>query len=135
MRFLVDTSALVRLQRNQAAAAWDDVVERGLIVVCEPVLAEAMSIADAKGYEAIEERILALYPWAAIPDDIWSLVSAIRHELILPSVYQGVSVADLVVAATAIRLKLVVLHEDGDFETIARHVPELRQQRVSVEPG
>ncbi|GAA3242426.1 PIN domain-containing protein [Dactylosporangium siamense] len=134
MRYLVDTSALVRLQRNQVAAAWDDLAERGLIAVCEPVLAEMLSIADAKTYLAVEERILALYPWAAVPDGIWSLTKAIRHELILPSAYQGVSVADLVIAATAIRLKLAVLHEDGDFETIARHVPELRQQRISADP-
>jgi predicted nucleic acid-binding protein len=39
------------------------------------------------------------------------------------------------VAATAIRLKLEVLHEDGDFATIARFVPELRQRRVSAGPG
>ncbi|MFD0746943.1 hypothetical protein ACFQ1L_37810 [Phytohabitans flavus] len=42
--------------------------------------------------------------------------------------------ADYVVAATAIRLKLVLLHEDGDFETIARFVPELKQQRISTLP-
>lgn len=93
-----------------------------------------MTLADAKSYQTLEERILSLHPWAAIPDGIWSLVTAIRHELILPSAYQGVSVADLVVAATAIRLKLAVLHEDGDFETMARHVPELRQRRISTGP-
>jgi predicted nucleic acid-binding protein len=43
-------------------------------------------------------------------------------------------VADLVIAATAIRLKLTVLHEDGDFETVARFVPELQQHRLSVGP-
>ena len=134
MRYLADTSALVRLQRDQVSEAWDDLAERGLIAVCEPVLAEAMTIADAKHYRTIEERILALYPWVAVPDGIWPLVTAIRHELILPSAYQGASVADLVIAATAIRLKLAVLHEDGDFETIGRHVPELRQQRLSAEP-
>ena len=41
---------------------------------------------------------------------------------------------DLIVAATAIRLKLEVLHEDGDFETMARFVPELRQRRISAAP-
>ena len=48
------------------------------------------------------------------------------------SAHKGLSVADLVVAATAIRLKLEVLHEDGDFETVARFVPELRQRRISL---
>jgi hypothetical protein len=40
-----------------------------------------------------------------------------------------------VVAAAAIRLKLEVLHEDGDFETVARFVPELQQRRISASPN
>jgi hypothetical protein len=31
-------------------------------------------------------------------------------------------------------MKLIVLHEDADFETVARFIPELQQQRVSVFP-
>ena len=67
-----------------------------------------------------------------VPDNIWDLVAAIRRELAQHSAYQGLSVADLVVAAMAIRLKLEVLHEDADFETVARFVPELRQRRISA---
>jgi predicted nucleic acid-binding protein len=44
-------------------------------------------------------------------------------------------VADLVIAATAIRLKLTVLHEDADYETLARFVPQLRQRRISAGPA
>ncbi|MEV0128234.1 PIN domain-containing protein [Dactylosporangium sp. NPDC050688] len=134
VKYLVDTSALIRLHRNRVSAVWDDLAERGLIAVCEPVLAEVMTLAEAKSYPILNERILALHPWAAVPDGIWSLVTAIRRELVLPGAYQGVSVADLVVAATAIRLKLSVLHEDGGFETMARYVPELRQRRISAGP-
>jgi hypothetical protein len=39
-------------------------------------------------------------------------------------------VADHLVIATAIRLKLVVLHQDADFETAARLVPQLGQERI-----
>jgi predicted nucleic acid-binding protein len=46
------------------------------------------------------------------------------------SVHRRLSVADYLVAATAIRLKLVVLHEDADFETMARLVPQLKQERI-----
>jgi predicted nucleic acid-binding protein len=41
------------------------------------------------------------------------------------------SIADYLVVATAIRLKLVVLHEDVDFETVARYVPQLQQERLT----
>jgi hypothetical protein len=39
-----------------------------------------------------------------------------------------------VIAAIAIRLRLTVLHEDGDFETVARFVPELKQHRLRLGP-
>jgi hypothetical protein len=135
VRYLVDTSALVRLQRRQAQPEWDGLVERGLVTVCEPALIEALKIAETKEYSAAEQQICSLYVWAAVPDNIWSMTAAIRRELVPHGVHQGLSVADLVVAATAIRLKLEVLHEDGDFETVARFVPELRQRRISAGPA
>ncbi len=134
MRYLADTSALVRIYRRQAAEPWYDYADRGLIAISEPALIEVLTLADAQNYLRVEDEFRDGYPWAGTPDGIWQLVTAIRHELVKPSAYQGVSVADLVIAATAIRLKLAVLHEDGDFETIARHVPELRQQRISADP-
>jgi predicted nucleic acid-binding protein len=42
-------------------------------------------------------------------------------------------VADHLVVATAIRLKLVVLHEDADFETVARVIPQLHEQRLTAQ--
>jgi predicted nucleic acid-binding protein len=42
------------------------------------------------------------------------------------------SVADHLVVATAIRLKHIVLHEDADFETAAKLIPQLQQQRISA---
>jgi predicted nucleic acid-binding protein len=85
VRYLADTSALVRIQREQAPPEWDDLIERGLVAVCEPALAETMKLANAKDYLAAEETILRLYPWAAVPDNIWAVVTAIRHELVEPS--------------------------------------------------
>jgi predicted nucleic acid-binding protein len=105
-----------------------------LISVCEPVLAETLVSADAKRYAQVEAELHDTYPFAAVPENVWELVAVIRRELVPHSAYQGLSVADLVIAATAIRLKLVVLHEDADFETMARFVPELQQRRISDGP-
>lgn len=135
MKYLVDTSALVRIIRREADPMWTDVVGRGLVAVCEPVLAETLTIADAKGYAEQEEAINHAYLPVTIPDGVWDLVAAIRRELAPHSAHQGLSVGDLVVAATAIRLKLTVLHEDADFETVARFVPELQQHRISAGPA
>lgn len=134
MRYLVDTSALVRLYRRQVDPSWYDFVDRGLIAICEPVLAETLTIADAKSYGKAEQDLAKAYLWVPIPDDSWRMVAVIRRELANYSAHQGLSVADLLVAATAIRLKLEVLHEDADFETVARYVPLLRQRRISAAP-
>lgn len=131
MKYLADTSALVRIVRRQAAPAWDEAVERGLIAICEPVICEVMTVADAKRYDKAERNLRDTYPWVPVPDDSWQLVSAIRRDLASRSAHQGLSVADYLVAATGMRLKLTVLHEDADFETVGRVVEGFQQQRIS----
>lgn len=99
--------------------------------MCEPILAETLTLADAKNYGRVEDDLRELYPWVPVPDNIWALVASLRREMAGHSAHQGLSVADYLVAATAIRLKLEVLHEDADFETVAEFVPQLRQRRIS----
>jgi predicted nucleic acid-binding protein len=131
VKYLVDTSALVRIYRRQVDDAWYDVVNHGQIAVCEPTLTETLTLADAKSYGRVEDELRDLYPWVPVPDNVWELVVALRREMADQSAHQGLSVADYLIAATAIRLKLEVLHEDADFETVARFVPQLRQRRIS----
>jgi hypothetical protein len=134
VNYLVDTSALVRIWRKQVDPVWRDIVGRGQVAVCEPVLAETLMISDANRYANMEEKLRETYVWAMVPDNIWDYVAAIRRELVPHSAHKGLSVADLVVAATAMRLKLTVLHEDADFETVARFVPLLQEKRISTAP-
>ena len=134
MRYLVDTSALVRIWRKQVDPGCREFARRGLITICEPVLAETLMAVDAKRYAKTEEEFRGTYVWASVPDDIWDLVAAVRRDLVVHGAHKALSIADLVIAATAIRLKLVVLHEDHDFETVARVIPELRERRVSQRP-
>jgi predicted nucleic acid-binding protein len=131
LRYLVDTSALVRIVRRQAEPKWYEAVRAGHVALCEPVLTETMTIADAKSYERVETELRAAYPWVPVVDDAWAVVTSVRRELAKHSQHQGLSVADHLVVATAIRLKLVVLHQDGDFETVARLVPQLQQERLA----
>lgn len=50
MKYLTDSSALTRIQRRQVDPVWHDLAGRGLLSVCEPVLAEILLVADAKDY-------------------------------------------------------------------------------------
>jgi predicted nucleic acid-binding protein len=134
VKYLVDTSALVRIIRKQADPRWGDVIDRGLISICEPAMTETLLLAETKKYAELEDFIAERYLSVTIPDGVWNLVAAIRRELAPHGVHRGLSVADLVIAATAIQLKLIVLHEDGDFETVSRFVPELQEHRISAGP-
>jgi predicted nucleic acid-binding protein len=87
---------------------------------------------EQKKYVELKEELRETYPYAPVPDDIWNRVEAIQDELASHSEHQGLSIADLVIAATAIRLNLTVLHYDADFETVSRRVSHLKQQRISV---
>ena len=130
MKYLIDTSALVRMSRRQADIHWYDTVDRGLVALCEPVLVEMLTGVDAKSFDRAEIDLRTAYPWVPVPDDVWSIVGSVQRELAEQSQHQGLSVADHLIVATAIRLKLVVLHEDADFETVARIVPQLQQERL-----
>jgi predicted nucleic acid-binding protein len=135
MRYLADTSALVRIARGQAGSEWNDVVDRGLVAICEPVLIETLTAAPAKAYERTEEDLRRTYPWVPVVDEVWSMVTAVRRDLAGHGQHRGLSIADYLILATAIKLKLVLLHEDADFETVARIVPQLREQRLSSTPA
>jgi predicted nucleic acid-binding protein len=45
--YLADTSALSRIYRRQVEQQWHESVEHGLVAICEPVLAEVLTIAEA----------------------------------------------------------------------------------------
>ena len=106
MRYLVDTSALIRIVRRQADEKWYEAVRAGQVALCEPVLTETLTIADAKSYERVETELRAAYPWVPVVDDVWAVITSVRRELAKRSQHQGLSVADHLVVATAIRLKL-----------------------------
>ena len=116
--------------RRQVDDRWHQQVTRGLVAICDPVLVETLTIADAKAYTRIEDALREAYPWVPVPDDVWDIITSVRRELATKSVHQGLSIADHLVVATAIRLKLTVLHEDADFETAAKMIQQLKQQRI-----
>lgn len=132
MNYLIDTSALVRVMRRQVSPHWYEQVARGLVAVCEPVLTEALTIAGTNDFDEIESELMALYPWVPVPDDAWDQIRDLRRALAKHSAHGALSVADYLVVATGRRANLTVLHEDKDFELVARVVPEFSQERISV---
>ncbi|MEU7042958.1 PIN domain nuclease [Streptomyces varsoviensis] len=132
--FLIDTSAAMRIQRPACRAEWGSILWQGRVGMCPPTEAEMLySARSADEYEALGERLSALYAWRAVPDDPWSEVRAVQRELARAGCHRSAGVVDLLVAVTALHHRLTLLHYDRDFETIAQHTG-LRTQWVA-EPG
>jgi len=131
VKYLIDTSALVRILRRQVDPRWRELAGHGVVAVCEPVLIETLTIAGAKVYQRLEDQLLDTYPWVPVPDNAWETARAVRRTLAAQSAHQGLSVTDHLVVATALQRGLTILHDDADFRTVARAVPELREECIS----
>lgn len=118
-RFLADKSALARWNQPAVGAVLDDLDERGLLAISAPIEWELTCSARNK---AEGERIrLLLYGFDLLPttDEVWDRALAVQREALARGVHRSLSMADLLIAATAERHKVTVLHYDGDYDTIA----------------
>ncbi len=75
----------------------------------------ARSGADA---ERIRDGLAGL-DWLPTPDEVWHRVLEVQTALIGVGTWRAVSLPDLVIAATAERHRVTVLHYDGDYDLIA----------------
>jgi predicted nucleic acid-binding protein len=130
VKYLIDTSALVRILRRQVDQAWHEQVTHGMVAICDPVLTEALTIARATEYERVRADLLEAYPWVPVPDRAWETVHSVQAQLAAKSQHNGLSVADHLVVATALHHHLTILHEDADFATAAAIVPDIQEQRI-----
>ncbi|MFG2298876.1 PIN domain nuclease [Streptomyces sp. NPDC048603] len=119
--FLIDTSALVRFYRGQAGSEWDQSVAAGLVGLCEPVRQEFLrAVGGRPAYYEADSLLRETFPYWTARDSAWQDTAALQRQLADAGAHQCASPVDLLVAVTAQHHRLTVLHQDGDFETIAR---------------
>jgi predicted nucleic acid-binding protein len=133
-KYLADSSALIRIIRQQVDPAWEAVVAKGQVAICEPVLRESLTVARKREYEAQQADLLEAYDWVSIPQITWDYIRGMGTDLARHSMHNMFSVADYLVAAVAIQMKLVVLHDDNDFVAAAKIFPQLEQKRIAELP-
>ncbi|WP_329317726.1 PIN domain nuclease [Streptomyces sp. NBC_01262] len=118
-RFLIDKSALARYPKPAVRAVIDPLDNAGLLAVCGAVELEVMHSARSK---ADAERIrgeMRGFDWLPTPDEAWDRALDVQTRLIAAGNWKALSVSDLVIAATAERNGVTVLHYDGDYDMIA----------------
>lgn len=119
--FLVDTSALIRFYRRQTGPAWDQLVASGLVGLCEPVRQEYLrAVGGRPAYYEADGLLRETFPYYAMRESVWEETATLQLNLADKGWHQCSSPVDLLVSVTAQHHKLTVLHQDTDFETIAR---------------
>jgi predicted nucleic acid-binding protein len=137
IRYLLDSSALWRILRDAALrAAWAEVVSVGAAGSCHPQRVEfRRSARTIDEYDQMSEMFAALYPDVAIPKAAWRWIESTQYRLLRHGAHRALSTVDLLICATAAQHDLVVLHDDNDFATAARYLPDLRERNISDVPS
>jgi predicted nucleic acid-binding protein len=71
-----------------------------------------------------------LYPDVAVPKTAGRWISGVQYQLARAGQHRSASAVDLIIAATAAHHGLTVLHNDGDYRTVARHAPDLAEHSI-----
>lgn len=118
-RYLVDKSAMARLNRDPVFERLDPLVDAGLTAVCGMVVLEVLySGRNAKDVERIKTDMVA-HEWLHTDDDDFVRATDVFDELARTGRHRAVSPPDLVIAAVAERHQVAVRHYDSDFDLIA----------------
>ncbi|MFD8784142.1 PIN domain nuclease [Kitasatospora sp. NPDC059599] len=118
-RFLIDKSAFARHSKPPVRALVDRLFREGRLAICGAVELEIMHSARSKG-DALQIREgLSGFDRLPTPDEVWDRAIEVQALLTAEGNWRALSVPDLVIAATAERHGVTVLHYDGDYDMIA----------------
>lgn len=119
-RYLADKSALARMGRPSVGERLEPLLESGLVATCSVVLLEVLfSARSPSDYRETRERLTLALELAEMDQAVLDRAVELQALLAERSRHRAVSLPDLMIAATAERHGLVVLHYDADFEHIA----------------
>jgi predicted nucleic acid-binding protein len=118
-RYLVDNSVWQRMTKPVVSAVVAPLADRGLLAICGPVEMEVLYAARNVQNRDILRDMLRGFEWLPAGDEVWQRAIEVQCEIIARGNHRALSLADLVIAATAERHRLTVMHYDGDYDMIA----------------
>ncbi|WP_405430286.1 PIN domain nuclease [Micromonospora sp. NBC_00617] len=116
--FLLDKSALARWPKRSVAPVLGELSDRGLLAVCGAVEIEVIHSARTAKDAQRARWLLSGFRWLAMPDEVWDRAVDVQVQALHKGNHRALSMADLLIAATAERHGVTVLHYDGDFDLI-----------------
>jgi predicted nucleic acid-binding protein len=119
--WLIDKSALVRLAATPDVAQWAKRIERGLVRITTVTRLEVGYSARSGALlrEELRRPPLVSLPLEYLTPAIEERAVEVQTLLADQGKHRGPSIPDLLIAATAERSGLTVLHVDRDFDVIA----------------
>jgi predicted nucleic acid-binding protein len=119
--FLLDTSALVRLLRDQAVRArWAEQIGAGLVAVCPIVELELLYTARSAAHrDELLDLLGDAFVWVPMPDRAFARAADVQATLTRQGKHRSAGAVDLLVAAAAELNALTLVHYDRDFEQVA----------------
>lgn len=118
-RFLIDNSALQRWRHPGVAQVLDPLHEDGVLAVAGPVEMEVMYSARNDAEARRLHWFLSGFDYLPMPDEVWDRAKDVQRQAIAKGMHRALSMADLLIAATAERHRVAVLHYDQDYDMIA----------------
>jgi predicted nucleic acid-binding protein len=119
-RYLVDTSALVRLLRDEPhRARWEQQITAGLVAICPIVELEILYTARSKSdRDELVGLLHAAFAWVPMPERVFERGAQIQAGLTTRGAHRSAGAVDLLIAATAELHALILLHYDRDFDQV-----------------
>ncbi|KIF76063.1 twitching motility protein PilT [Streptomyces sp. 150FB] len=118
-RYLVDKSALARRGKPAVREVFADLHQRGLLCISGAVAVEILYSARNGAEAGWMRRWLSGFDYLPCPDEVWDTALETQRKATERGNHRALSLADLLIASTAERHKVTVLHYDEDYDQIA----------------
>lgn len=118
-RYLADTSVWARLHLEQIDRIFPPLVESGLVATCGVVDLEVLYSTRSGAEHALVQLQRRGLEWLPMPDEVWDRAIAVQGAMAERGIHRAASIPDLLIAATAERHGVTLLHYDSDFDLIA----------------
>ncbi len=121
-RYLVDTSAVVRIFRDPVVRArWEEQIVAGLVAICSIVELQFLYTAQSKAdRRELSDLMSAVFTWAPMPERVFDRAHEVQALLTDRGWHRSASAVDLLIAATAELQQLMLIHYDHDFDQIVK---------------
>ncbi len=125
-RALADTSVWVSYLRHGRKHRWgailDELLSRGELLICGPVVAELLAGTSERDREGLAESLRGL-DWAELDRRAWGRAGTLAARF--RAAGATVPLTDVFIAAAALAADSELLTADSDFARVAEHEPSL----------